>query len=873
MLEQKYSVEVPEYGITFETGSIAKQANGAVTVRLGETTIFVAAVAANKIREGQDFFPLQVDYRERFSAAGRMPGGFFKREGRPSEKEILTSRLCDRPLRPLFPKGFMNEVQVQALLLTTDVENEPDVLVVNGASAALVCSDIPWHGPVACIRLGLIDDEFVVNPTHEQMFDSELDLIYVGNEKEMMMIEGSAEELPDEKFIEALEFAQQAIQPIIKAQKELAALCAKEKKTFDLFVCTPENLKFVRELVGDKLAAGIFQDSKAARQAVVDGLKKEAAEAMKARDGDAFQSDQIMLAFEVLQEELYRSKILDEGKRVDGRGPADLRTITAQAGVLPRVHGSALFQRGETQNIALTTLAARGDTQEMDGLTGGPREKSFILHYNFPNYSVGETGRIMGPGRREIGHGALAERSLLPVLPAEDEFPYVIRVVSEIMESNGSTSMASVCGGCLALMDAGVPITNLVAGISCGLVSRLNEDGTFAKHVVLSDILGAEDHFGDMDFKICGTKDGITGFQLDLKIQGLPHDVAVEAILRNRELREQILAVMAETLPEPRKELSKYAPRIETIQIDPDKIGMLIGPGGKTIRKIVEVSGAQIDIDDDNSGKVYVYATSGESMARAVEEINLITADLEEGKIYRGIVRGIKEFGAFVECLPGKEGLVHISELADFRVRKTEDVCAMGDEMWVKCIGVEANGKVRLSRVAAVKELEGKEDGISAKVAAAKERSATDGGGDGERRERRDRGDRDRGGRDRDRGGRDRDRGGRGGDRDRGGRDRDRGGRDRDRGERGGERGERGGERGEEGERPERSDDAERAPRTDDDERPRTSEGERPERGERGDRPRRRRRRRGDGEGSESRSEGGDSAPAQEGGASESRED
>lgn len=774
MLKQKYAVEVPEYGITFETGTLAKQAAGSVTVKLGETTIFVAAVAASNVREGQDFFPLQVDYRERFAAAGRLPGGFFKREGRPSEKEILTSRLCDRPLRPLFPKGFMNEVQVQSLLLTTDLENEPDVLVVNGASAALMCSDIPWNGPIACIRVGLIDDEFVVNPTHEQMFESELDLIYVGNEKEMMMIEGSAEELPDEKFIESLEFAQKAIQPLIKAQKDLAAMHSTAKKEFDLFVCTPENLDFVRKLVGKSLTEAVLKQEKTARGLAVDAVKKQAAEAMKERDGDAYDPNQIMLAFEVLQEELYRERILEEGKRVDGRGPADLRPIESMVGVLPRVHGSALFQRGETQNIAITTLGAKGDLQSMDGLTGGPTEKSFLLHYNFPNYSVGETGRIMGPGRREIGHGALAERSLLPVIPAEDEFPYMIRVVSEIMESNGSTSMASVCGGCLSLMDAGVPITNMVAGISVGLVTKCDKKGKIKKHVVLSDIIGAEDHFGDMDFKICGSKDGITGFQLDLKINGLPHAIAVEAIKRNKELRDIILERMAETMSEPRAELSAHAPRINTIQIDPDKIGMLIGPGGKTIRKITEVSGAKIDIDDDNSGKIYVYATSVESMQRAVEEIGLITAEIEEGKVYRGIVRGVKDFGAFVECLPGKEGLVHISELADFRVQRTEDVCGMGDEMWVKCVGVEANGKVRLSRIAALKEMEGKEDGISAKVAAAKEKAGT-GGGD----------DRRGGGRDRDRGDRGGERRGgerRGGDRARG----PRGGGDRERGPRGG---------------------------------------------------------------------------------------
>jgi polyribonucleotide nucleotidyltransferase len=749
MLKQKYSVTVEEYGITIETGSLAKQANGAVTIQLGESTVFVAATAANSLREGQDFFPLQVDYREKFSAAGRIPGGFFKREGRPTEKEILTMRLTDRPLRPLFPKGFFNEVQVCGLLMTTDLVNEPDVLMVNGASAALLCSDIPWNGPIGCVRVGLIDDEFIVNPTHEQQYESELDLIYVGNEKEMMMIEGSAEEIPEDQFLAALEFAQKAIQPIIKAQKELAKKLGKKKKTFDLFTVTDENLAFARKIVGDRLSEAVFKEEKAARQEAVDVLKKEVEQKMIERDGeDGYDSNQLMLAFEVLQEEVYRSNILDSGKRADGRSPTDLRQIDCEIGLFPRVHGSALFQRGETQGVVLTTLGSRSDNQSMDGLTGGPREKSFLLHYNFPNYSVGETGRIMGPGRREIGHGALAERSLLPVLPPEDEFPYTVRLVSEIMESNGSTSMASVCGGCLSLMDAGVPISGMVAGISVGLVTRRDKKGAVSDYVLLSDIIGAEDHFGDMDFKICGTRNGITGFQLDLKIEGLRFDIAKESIERNRELRMAILDVMSKTIEKPREELSPYAPRIETIEIDPEKIGLIIGPGGKTIRRICEVSGAEIDIHEDNSGKISVYATSGASMDRALEEIKAMTAEIEEGKLYHGTVRGVKDFGAFVECLPGKEGLVHVSELADFRVNHVEDVCAMGDSMWVKCVGIDEKGRVRLSRTAALADRNGEDDGISEKVAVAKEKAAS------EPQER-------RGGRDRDRGG---DRGGRGGD-------------------------------------------------------------------------------------------------------------
>lgn len=705
-MKQKYSVEVKDLDMTISTGTIAKQANGSVTISVGETTLFVSAVAANSVKPGQDFFPLTVDYRENYSAAGRFPGGYFKREGRPSEKEILTSRLCDRPLRPLFPKGFMNEVQVIGQVLSADMVNDPDILMVNGASAAMLISDIPWNGPVGCIRLGEIDGEFVVNPTHEQMEESVLDLIYVGNEKEMMMIEGSAEQYPDERFIEALEFAHKQIQKIIEAQKELAKICGKQKREFELHTVKPEILTMCREYVGGRLLEAVFQDNKLKRQGDVDALMAETAEFVKGKVGEEeFDENQIKMAFEELQEVVYRDNILDAGKRCDGREVKQIRPLGAMVGVLPRVHGSAIFSRGETQALVTTTLGTTRDVQELDGLTGGTKQKSFILHYNFPPYSVGETGRFGTPGRREIGHGNLAERSLLPVLPSVDEFPYAIRLVSDIMESNGSTSMASVCGGCLSLMDAGVPIETPVAGISCGLVTRFDENGNLLKHIVLTDIIGAEDHFGDMDFKICGTKNGITGFQLDLKIKGLPFDIAKEAIRQNKEARTKILGVMAEALAEPNKELKEFAPRIKIIQIAPEKVGALIGPGGKNIRRITEVSGAQIDIDDDNPGKVLIFANSATSMKRAVSEVELIAAEIEVGKTYRGIVRSIKEFGAFVECLPGKEGLVHISELADFRVKKTEDVCKLGDEMIVKCIGIDDKGKVRLSRKAALEDM------------------------------------------------------------------------------------------------------------------------------------------------------------------------
>lgn len=703
-MKQKHNVSAEGLGIEFSTGTLAGLANGSVTIRMGETELFVSATAASSLRPGQDFFPLTVDYREKFSAGGKFPGGYFKREGKPSEKEILTSRLCDRPLRPLFPKGFLNEVQVIGLLLATDTVNEPDILMVNAASAATLISDIPWNGPVGCVRVGQIDGEFVTNPTHDEMLDSDLDLIYVGSETEMLMIEGSAEFISDERFYQALEYGQQAIQPLIVAQKELAKLAGKAKKDFELVVTPQAVLDFCESHAAESVKTALQHDSYSARKQAIEAITKETQAALEAELGaEQANPDDIARAFDEIQEKLYRQKILDTGTRIDGRQSTDLRAISCDTGVLPRVHGSAVFNRGETQALVISTLGTSRDVQDIDGLTGGAKSKSFILHYNFPPFSVGEAGRFGFTGRREIGHGALAERSLLPILPPEDEFPYAIRVVSEIMSSNGSTSMASICGGCLSLMDAGVPITAPCAGISTGLITEKDAEGNITKHVLLTDILGAEDHFGDMDFKIAGTPEGITGFQLDLKITGLPFNITLEAIKQNRAARDEILAAMSQHMPESRKDLREHAPRIHTIKIDPEKIGALIGPGGKNIRRIVEVSGAQVDIDEDNSGRVLIFATDKTSMDRAIQEVEACTAEIEVGKTYRGIVRGVKEFGAFVECLPGKEGLVHISELADFRVNKTEDICKLGDEMVVKCLGIE-KGKVRLSRKAALED-------------------------------------------------------------------------------------------------------------------------------------------------------------------------
>src|SRR3954469_2765946 len=735
-MNQKHNVTVPGLGITFSTGTYAGLANGAVNVCVGETNVFVTACIASTTKPGQDWFPLTVDYREKYAAAGRFPGGYFKREGRPSEKEILTSRLCDRPCRPLFPEGLLNEVQIIGQLLSADQINESDIPMVNGASAALSISNIPWNGPIGCVRVALIDGQFVANPTIEQMFSSSLDLIYVGTKKDMLMIEGSADQLPEEEFIKALEFGHQAIQPIISAIEELKAIAGKPKATFPLVGATPAARAIIEEVVPtDRIVAAIFGKEKAQRTLGVKMLKEEAKVALTAKLGEGkFTDVDLNVVFEDLQYKAYRKNVLEKGVRADHRDAKSLRPLSSQVGVLPRVHGSAMFQRGDTQNIALVTLGPTKEAQDMDGLTGGATSKSFILHYNFPPFSVGEAGRFIGPGRREIGHGALAERSLVPILPPEDVFPYSIRVVSEIMASNGSTSMASICGGCLALMDAGVPIIAPVAGISCGLMTEMDANGAITKLTTITDILGEEDHFGDMDFKVAGTTKGITGFQLDLKINGLPFEIVKAAIFQARDARIEILKVMLGSLPAPRADLSKFAPRIQTIQIDPEKIGLLIGPGGKTIRRITETTGAQIDIAEDDSGKVFIYSNNGDAMARAVKEIDGLCgggggpggggggAPIEVGKLYHGRVTGIKDFGCFVECTPGKEGLVHISELADFRVRRTEDVVKMGEMIWVKCVGIdERSGKVRLSRKAAMKEMEGQksQDGGQPQAAAA----------------------------------------------------------------------------------------------------------------------------------------------------------
>jgi len=699
-MQHKVTAQIGAHSISIETGKIAKLADGSVIVSCGETIVLASAVSATTIKEGQDFFPLTVDYREKAAAAGKFPGGYFKREGRPTEKETLTSRMTDRPLRPLFPQGYFYDTQVISILLSADGENDPDILSMNGASAALTVSDIPFKGPIGAVRIGRVNGEFVANPTHTDRLQSDLDLIYVGTENDVIMIEGAANELPEAEFLKALEFAHGHAREMIRAQKELAAQVGKPKREMPLLNVKPELLEIAYQVAGDRIEGALYTQGKVARSKAVHALREEVKAAMleKYPEADDFAISQ---AFDYVQKKAFRVSVLEKQKRMDGRGYQDLRQISSEVGVLPRAHGSAIFQRGETQALALATLAPIEEAQMIDAYGGGEQSKRFLLHYNFPPFSVGETGRFGGASRREIGHGALAERSLEPVVPSENDFRYAIRISSEVMESNGSTSMASVCGGMLALMDAGVPVKDVVAGISVGLVTEYDND-QLKRYELLTDIIGSEDHFGDMDFKLCGTAKGVTGYQLDLKLPGISLKILSEAIQRAKEARSKILEIMRGAIDTPRAELSKYAPRIETIKINPEKIGALIGPGGKTIKGIVAETGAEINIEDD--GSVHIYATSGESMARAKEIIGGMTREIEIGTTYQGRVVSTKEFGAFVEVFPGKDGLVHISELADFRVKRTEDVAKVGDIIWVKCIGIDDKGRVKLSRKAALKE-------------------------------------------------------------------------------------------------------------------------------------------------------------------------
>jgi len=687
--------------ITIETGKMARLADGAVVVRSGDTVVLVTVVSATKVKEGQTFFPLSVEYKEKAAAAGMFPGGYFKREGRPTEKEILTCRMTDRPLRPMFPKGYFYDTQVITLLLSADGENEPDILSINGASAACVVSDLPFAEPVGAVRVGRVDGQFIINPTNSQRENSQLDLVFAGTKDQVIMIEGSANELPEEDFIAALRLAQENVKVLCEKQEELRAVCGKEKRSYELCLAKPELLEIGYEIAGDRIEDAIYAASKVERQKKVGALRDEVEAAIKERHPEATDFD-VEQVFEYIQKKAFRISIMDKDKRADGRALKELRPLTAEINVLPSVvHGSAMFARGETMSLCLATLAPMEERQYMDNYTGSVNEKRFILHYNFPPFSVGDTGRFGGQNRREIGHGALAERSIAPVVPSEQEFPYAIRISSEIMESNGSTSMASVCAGTMSLLAAGVPLKRPVAGISVGLVTEQNDQHEITTYKTLLDIIGSEDFYGDMDFKLCGTFEGVTGYQLDLKLPGIPLSILEEAIHVAKAGRTDVLKVMNDAIAAP-AQMSPNAPRIETTKIPADRIGELIGPGGKNIKAIQAESGADINIEED--GTVHIYASKQEGLDRALELVTRMFKTIEIGELYTGKIVSTTTFGAFMEVLPGKDGLIHISELAEGRTAKTEDVVSVGDVVTAKCIGIDDKGRVKMSVRAALRD-------------------------------------------------------------------------------------------------------------------------------------------------------------------------
>ncbi len=673
--------------IMIETGRMAKQAHGAVTVQCGGTVILATVVAEREAEEGQDFFPLTVDYRERTYAAGKIPGGFFKREGRPSEKEILTSRLIDRPLRPLFPDDFFKETQIMVTVLSVDGENAADVLAMNGASAALMISDIPFRKPIGAVRVGLVGGEFVANPTLAALEESDLDLIIAGTEEKIVMIEAGAKEISEEKMNEAIQWGHKEIRNLIALQKKLAAKAGRPEKAFskiEIPALIVETVKRSAEREFDRIFNLPLKEKReeAAHelyQKILSQLDKNAPD---------FKEAYVKMTFDKLEKDKLRQYILEKKKRPDGRSFQDIREITCEVGVLPRTHGSALFTRGQTQSLSVTTLGTGEDEQVVDALEG-EHTKRFMLHYNFPPFSVGEVRPNRGPGRREIGHGALAERALEPVMPSPEDFPYTVRLVSDILESNGSSSMATVCGGTLALMDAGVPLKAPVAGIAMGLVTQGE------KWQVFTDLAGIEDHHGDMDFKAAGTAKGLTALQMDLKIDGITYEILKEAFEQAKDARFKILRMIEHTIAAPRKELSSFAPRIVTLKINPEKIGEVIGPGGKNIRRIVEETGAKIDIEDD--GRVFVASTDAKASEEAIKRIQAITEEPEIGKIYQGKVRKLMNFGAFCEILPGTDGLCHVSEISEGFVKSVTDYLKVGDIVPVKVISVDENGKINLS--------------------------------------------------------------------------------------------------------------------------------------------------------------------------------
>ncbi len=684
---KKVTVDFHGRALSIEVGRMAKQAGGSALVQYGDTVVLVTATAAREARENIDFFPLTCDYQEKTFAAGKIPGGFFKREGRQSEKEILNSRLIDRPLRPLFPEGFRCETQIVATVLSFDKENDADMPALIGASAALEVSDIPFNGPIAGVRMGRIGGQLVVNPTSSQYAESELSLIVAGSRDAIVMVEGGAKMLSEDVVLDALFTAHSEMQQILDLQEELRKALGKPKRVVTPPAVDTALQKKVRDFALSRIrtameTSGKHERSDAVRQVRGDLLAALATEfPEKEREIKGF--------FEDAHYDAVRGLIVESRKRIDGRGLADVRQITSEVGVLPRTHGSALFTRGETQALVVATLGTSSDEQKIDAL-GGEIYRKFMLHYNFPPYSVGEVKFLRGPGRREIGHGALAGRAVEAVMPDEATFPYTVRLVSEILESNGSSSMASVCGSSLALMDAGVPIKSPVAGIAMGLIREGNEIR------VLSDILGDEDHLGDMDFKVAGTADGITAVQMDIKIGGVTREIMRDALYQARDGRLHILERMREALGEARADMSTYAPRISTLKIKVDRIRDVIGPGGKVIRGIIEETGVKIDVEDD--GTIYIASSDGVAMQKAIDWVNRLTAEAEVGKIYKGVVKKIMDFGAFVEILPGTDGLCHISQLAPERVKEVRDVLKEGDEVMVKVLEVDKTGKIRLSR-------------------------------------------------------------------------------------------------------------------------------------------------------------------------------
>ena len=696
------SLDVAGRKMTLETGLLAEQAHGSVMMRYGDTMVFCTVVGEKDARETVDFFPLTVDYEERMYAAGKIPGGFIKREGRPTEAAILAARLTDRPLRPLFPKGYRAEVQIVNTVMSADRENNPDILSIIGASVALTLSPVPFEGPVGAARIGLIDGKLVVNPLMSEMPHSTLDMVVAGTDDAIMMVEGEAQEVSEETMVAAIELAHDEIRRVNALQRELQAEVGAAKWAFTAPAKDTDLAAAVRGFIGERLSAAVNNPDKVVRLEGTNDLMQATIDHLTGGDGARWSSKQVGDAFESLLKAEVRGGILRNGSRPDGRQPDEVRPIWSRAGYLPRAHGSAIFTRGQTQVVTTVTLGSTAEEQRLDQISPEER-KRYIHHYNFPPFSVGEVRRMRGPGRREIGHGALAERALLAVLPDVSDYPYTIRLVSEVVSSNGSTSMASVCGSTLALMDAGVPISKPVAGVAMGLIT--DTENNSGRYTVLTDIQGMEDALGDMDFKVAGTRDGVTAIQMDIKVKGITPAIMREALQQAHTGRMHILGKMLETLAEPREQMSRFAPRVQKVKISPEKIGLLIGPGGKNIRSLQEETNTRIDIQDD--GTVLVSSSDPAGSEEAVRRISLLTQDfkIDRGEIYTGKVVNIQPFGAFVELMPGKDGLVHISELSDdpaIRVERVEDVVAIGDEITVMVIDVAPNGKVSLSRRAAI---------------------------------------------------------------------------------------------------------------------------------------------------------------------------